>query len=129
MKKIELSGKISWDNGGSYFDKIKLIQPDEYKIDLVGRLNEAIGSYTGTTFGIRYYISDKPCSLLEASVWFLRQMIGDMEADYSAEEYNYSEHTNGVNYNTSLKVCGHDLFSELCKKLGKYLCLEITIHD
>lgn len=42
-------------------------------------------------------------------------------------EYSYSEYTSGVDYDTELKVGGHDLMRELIGQRGKHLWLHLSL--
>ena len=61
MYKITLSGIIEKGYNNS-FHTIKLIQEDGYKIDLVGRFQEAIQSVNNISVQVSYWLSDKRCT-------------------------------------------------------------------
>ena len=123
--KCFLSGVIESGSVFSEWDTIKLVQPNGYRIDLVLRLQEWVGSY-GQKVSIRYWVTDKPVSLDQAPEGFIRSLGGSASVALDSNEYSYSEVTSGVDYDTELKVGGHDLFKELQGKVSKHLWLEIS---
>lgn len=108
-----------------HWNTIKLEQPDGYKIDLLLRLREWADSY-GSKVTVKYWLTDKPMTKEQAQEGFLRTMLGAITADMEANEYGYSEYTSGVDYDTELKVGGHDLMRELLGQQGKHLWLHLS---
>jgi len=123
---LEFVGKIiiNWGAGSDYFDRIWLEGADGYKVDLFGRLNEAIYNY-GNRVAVRYWVSDEPRTKDELITAILERLDGSISIDFDRYEYVYSEWTTDVTYTTTFKVGGHDLFTELKGKEGKYLYLEV----
>lgn len=125
MKTFEISGiiKREWDD----FTKIKLIQSDGLSIDLINRFAEIVESFPNEQYQVSYYIADKKMSKDEIMTGFLYKLDGVIDAEYEKEEYYYSSWTNGVYYNSTLTVGGHDLLGELEEKDGKFIIIEINI--
>lgn len=128
MKTIEISGWIEIGSGGwSGFDTIKLIQEDGFKIDLVSRIKEFVDSF-GATGQVNYWISDKQITKEDAIDSFLKNLYGNINAEYDKREVWYSTLTGGDTfYDTTLKIGGHDLFKELNGKQGKFMIFEMTL--
>src|SRR5690349_6208376 len=124
VKTIELSGiiKKEWDD----WDKIKLVQSDGYKIDLVSRFREAIESYPNKKVQVNYWLSDKPCTKNEMTENFLKKLYGSAEAEYEKNYYRYSSWTSGTDYDTVLSVGGHNLYYELANEDGRFIILELN---
>lgn len=127
MKTITLSGIIKYEY--ETWSKIKLIQEDGYKVDLVSRFKEAIESFDSSGVQVNYWTSEKVCTKNEMLEGWLKKIYGAVEAEYEANEYHYSSWTNGVDYDTELKVGGHDLYNELREYEGKFMILEMNFKD
>lgn len=78
------------------------------------------------TITVRYWITDKQCSRDEAQEAFMKRVFGMAECDF---ESHYSEITGYLWTDEDLKVGGHDLLAELKSHIGKWLILEIDIHQ
>lgn len=130
MKTIELSGviKFEWND----FEKIKLIQEDGYKIDLVGRFKEAIESFPNAKVQVNYYLSEKVCTKKEMVEGFLNsnrpfvdwklvrdKLYGAIAADYEKNDYRYSSWTSG----------GHNMIDELRNEAGKFIIIDINFQS
>ena len=126
---IRLSGIIEIGNTICYkYSTIKLLQEDGYKVDLLLRFIEFTESY-GLKVNVRYWLTDVPTSFDDAQTGFLKSLYGVVNADCCATEYNYSEWTAGMDYDSELNVGGHDLLEELQGHEGKYLLIEIVSTD
>lgn len=75
---------------------------------------------------VRYWITDTETSFDDAKEGAVRTILGAPVADMEANSYSYSEYTYGVDYETELKIGGHDLGNELCGNKGKYAWIEIS---
>jgi hypothetical protein len=130
MKTVELSGVIKFDSGShDDFDKIKLVQKDGYKIDLVSRVAEMIDSF-GQTGQVNYWISEKPKTKEQMIEKFLQSLYGSIEAKYEKTEHYYSTLTGGDTfYETELTIGGHNLHNELQEKDGMYLVIEFSFNQ
>ena len=73
---------------------------------------------------VRYWITDKPCSINEASVAAMMTAMGD--ADVNLQSF-YSEITGYLWTDEDLVVGGHDLLEELKSSAGKWLILEVRV--
>lgn len=124
IKTIELSGiiKFEWND----WNKIKLVQENGYKIDLVSRFQEAIESFPNCKVQVNYYLSDKVCTKNEMLKGFLKKLYGSVEAEYEKNDYCYSSWTSGTDYDTTLKVGGHNLYDELRSEEDKFIILELN---
>jgi hypothetical protein len=127
MKTIQISGIISFEWGD--WNKLKLIQEDGYKIDLVGRFSEVYESFKKQSVQVSYWLSDKPCSKDEITQGFLKHLFGYIDAEYEKNPYAYSSWTSGVDYDTCLKVGGHDLFNELQAENGRFIIIELSFKN
>jgi len=107
------------------YDTVKLIQPSGYEIDLLLRFIEWVGCNDGKV-SVRYWISNHRTTFKEAHDGFVKIICGALDADCEANEYSYSEWTSGIDYDSSLKVGGHDLLAELQAQQGKWLWIELT---
>lgn len=125
MKTIELSGIIKFEHNDNW-ETIKLVQSDGYKIDLVGRFKEAIESFSNCQFNVGYYLSDSVCTKNDIVEGFLKKLFGSAEASFETDSYHYSSMTYGTDYDTNLKIGGHDLFQELRYEQGKFIILELN---
>jgi len=73
MKTITLSGILKYEYEDNWM-KIKMVQDDGYKIDLVGRFNESAESYKNSSVQVSYYLSDKPCTKNEMVEGWLKSI-------------------------------------------------------
>lgn len=123
MKTFDLSGVIhhQYDE----HSRIQLIQPDGSVIDLVNRFGEVYWSVKSRQVQINYWISDEPRTKDQCVEALLRKAFGAIDAGYTEEHGQYSSWTSFDEYNTDLKVGGHDLAAELSGLDGKFLNLEI----
>ena len=80
----------------------------------------------GKQVTVRYWITVKECTKEQAQECFIGKLYGKLEAEYEAR---YSEYTGYLWTDEELKIGGHDLFRELSSNIGKWLILEINIHD
>jgi len=122
---IELSGIIKYDYT-SDFHKIKLIQKDGYKIDLILRFQEACESYRDHKVQVDYWLSDKRCSKNKMIENVLKKLCGAIDANYERNDYQYSSRTSGTDYDETLKIGNHNLYDELRKEDGRFMIIKIT---
>lgn len=127
MKTIELSGIIKFEHDD--WDKLKLVQEDGYKIDLVARFKEAYESFPKQEVQVNYWLSDKPCSKQKMQEAFLMKLCGNINADYEKNDYAYSSLTSGTDYDTTLKIGGHNLYNELRMEEGKFIIIELNFKN
>ena len=159
---MELSGIINCSilNIDIPFEKIKLLQSNNYQIDLINRFEEIKESFgSNSKLQVNYWISnfykinDIYPNLNEYSdltkeekdiknkeifnqnfskelvqeLWLNQLYNGKLITGYEQVKWGYSEWTSGTDYNSYLKIGGHDLFQELSQKQGEFLLLEINI--
>ena len=108
------------------FANLKLRGVDGYRTNLVYRFEELKDSFNNNV-SVSYFITDKECSKEEAMTGFLNKLEGVIESGNHAEEYYYSEYTNGFDYTTTLTVGGHSLYDELRKKVGRFCILTVEV--
>ena len=127
MKTFDFSGFIKFEYDS--FDKIKLVQTDGFKIDLVNRFSEIKDNFPDIKLQVNYWLSDSECTKDKMTENFLRKLFGDLSADYEVNSYCYSSWTSGIDYAIVLSIGGHDLYNELKDKEGKFLIIEINVLD
>jgi hypothetical protein len=81
---------------------------------------------SGHQVSARYYISDTEKDLNQVQVDFIKQLSGEVEAEYLD---HYSEITGYLWTDENLQIGGHDLMAEIKSNAGKYLNLIIDIND
>lgn len=128
MKTITLSGILKYEYDDNWM-RIKLVQDDGYKIDLVGRFNEAAESYKNSSVQVSYYLSDKPCTKNEMIEGWLKSISGSIDAGYTTDSYRYSSWTHGTDYDTNLKIGGHNLYKELRDSEGRFIIIELNFKE
>lgn len=128
MKTIELSGiiELQYCNG---WNKIKLVQKDGYKVDLILRAQEAMESYPEHKVQVSYYISEKPCSKQKVLEQWLNKISGSIEANYEKNDYAYSSWASQIDYDENFMVGNHNIYTEFLSEQGKYLIMEINFID
>lgn len=100
---------------------------DALYIDNTCITQELAEEINGKQVSARYWISkNKINSKEEAQESFFKTLIGVAESEY---ESAYSEVTGYLWTTENLQIGGHDLDSELRDSEGKYILLEIDIHD
>jgi hypothetical protein len=80
----------------------------------------------GKTVSIRYWIADTPGTSDELKMRALFTLYGVADANFGCA---YSEITGYLWTDEEFKVGGHDMVGELSCSVGKYLLLEMVIHD
>ena len=113
------------DDWSDIFRTIKLID-DEKSIDLVKKFR-AIFDLFETEVTVSYFISDTKKTEMEIREGFLKQLVGGITAEYETNSYNYSSWTRGTDYDTYLRIGGHDLFEEFSDYGGKWCVLKISV--
>lgn len=127
MKTIQLQGIIKFEY--NTWNKLKLIQPDGYKIDVVDRFKEAKESFPKSKFQVNYWLFNNPCTKDEILEGFLRKLYGDISADYESNNYCYSSYSSGTYFDTTLQIGGHNLISELSSEQDRFIFIELNIDD
>ena len=124
IKEFTFTGFINIDWSDD-FKTIKLT--DENKsIDLVKKFR-AIFDLFESEVSVSYFISDSKKTEEEIKEGWLKQLFGGITAEYETSSYNYSSYTYGTDYDTYLKIGGHDLFDEFDSFRDKYCVLKINM--
>lgn len=128
MKTIELSGFIKIESCDPW-TRIKLVQEDGYKIDLINRVQEAIENYPKHSIQVSYYLSNKACTINEMIEGWLRKLSGSVKIGYDKNEYSYSSWTSGVDYDTEFIVGKHNIYRELICEQGKFIIIQLNFKE
>ncbi len=123
-KNFVFAGFIKDDWPGN-FRTIKLIDGNT-SVDLVKKFR-AIFDLFETEVTVSYFISDTKKTEIEIREEFLKQLVGGITAEYETNSYHYSSWTNGTDYDTYLKIGGHDLFQEFSDYHGKWCVLKVSV--
>jgi hypothetical protein len=124
IKEFTFKGYINIDWSDD-FKTIKLT--DENKsIDLVKKFRAIFDLYESEV-SVSYFISDSKKTEEEIKEGWLKQLFGGITAEYEASSYNYSSYTYGTDYDTYIKIGGHDLFYEFDSFRDKYCVLKINV--
>lgn len=75
---------------------------------------------------VRYWVANEECSVEQASEHFIGTLMGQADVSYCVR---YSEITGYLWTDDDLKIGGHDLIRELSGYEGRYLILQVEIHD
>lgn len=81
---------------------------------------------SGKQVSVKYFISDSEKTIEELTENFIRLISGDAEAEYSDA---YSEYTGYLWTDEKLYVGGHDLMWELHNNIGRFIYIEIEVHQ
>ena len=125
---VLLSGEIAKGFIFDNYSSVKLIQDNGYKVDLISRFAEIVDSF-GYKLSVRYWITDTKASFSDAVEGNIKQLLGGTVSELEANSYSYSEYTSGVEYDSDLKIGGHDLLKELEGQSGKWLWIMIEPTD
>ena len=124
IKEFTFTGFINIDWSDD-FKTIKLT--DENKsIDLVKKFR-AIFDLFESEVSVSYFISDSKKTEEEIKEGWLKQLFGGITTEYETSSYNYSSYSHGTDYDTYLKIGGHDLFDEFDSFGDKYCVLKINV--
>lgn len=116
----QYSGYISTNNHVEYDDAL-YVSCCDYP------LAEELSSFiSGKQVTARYWITEKEIDKEKVKEEYLKQIFGIGEAEF---EHRYSELTGYLWTDEELNIGGHDLLEELKTHTGKYLILEIEIHE
>lgn len=124
IKEFIFSGFITFSYENE-FSTIKLIDGDN-SINLVKKFR-AIFDLFESEVSVSYFISDTKQTDDEMLEGWLRKLYGEIYADNIVNSYNYSSYTYGTDYDTYLRIGGHDLFHELLEYDKKWCSLKISI--
>lgn len=84
------------------------------------------GEYDKGLITVRYWVSDKEKTKIELQESVLKKYFGALDCEYGD---HYSEITGYLWTDEELKLGGHDLLDELRSHIGKYIYLEIEVHE
>ena len=118
---LELSGWLRMDTYGEADDILYL--SDEPTEPLIERLQEEISEHQ---ISVRYWICDQEETKSSAIEAFLHVLDGVADVKFGSR---YSEATGYLWTDEELMVGGHDLVQELSSATGKFLILEVDIHQ
>ena len=107
-----------------YYGQPVLVDSERNCVCVLFRVQEMVMSGK-KSLTVRYWITDVETSFEDAKEGAVRTMIGAPVAEMEASHYAYSEWTQGVDYETDLKIGGHNLDHELGSNEGKYAWIEI----
>lgn len=124
MKDFVFTGFIKTDWSDD-FKTIKLIDGDN-SVDLV-KTFRAIFDLCESEVTVSYFISDTKKTENEILENWLKKLFGAITAEYETESYHYSSWTHGTDYNTYLKIGGHDLFDEFDSYEDKWCVLKVSV--
>lgn len=102
------------------------LKTENTNIDLVKKFR-AIFDLFESEVSVSYFISDSEQSEIEIKEEYLKRLFGDVTANYETSSYNYSSYTYGTDYDTYLKIGGHDLFQEFEELYGKYCIMKVSV--
>jgi hypothetical protein len=119
MKTIIHRGQIMVGPAGEFDDAV-FIDSDTPLVE------ELMDDVNGKMVSVRYFITDTSQTKSELTESLIKKLYGDAEANYG---HVHSEYTGYLWTNHDLSVGGHDLISEIASYKGKFLHLEIEIHD
>lgn len=124
IKEFTFTGfiKIDWSED---FKTIKLIDGNK-SIDLVKKFRVIFDLFESEV-SVSYFISDEKKTEAEIQEGWLKQMFGGITAEYETSSYNYSSYTYGTDYDTYLKIGGHDLFDEFSELNDKWCVLKVNV--
>lgn len=123
-KVLTYAGQLTLGHGESD-DALKLYNPDVYMPDApLAELLER--DFAGKQVSVRYWITDEQIERDEAQEAFLRTLLGDVDAEFGA---HYSDITGYLWTDEKLNIGGHNLLKELKSHVGKWLILEVEIHE
>ncbi|MNM23084.1 hypothetical protein D3C81_334750 [compost metagenome] len=92
-------------------------------------LAEYMNQFAGKMVTMRYWVNDRELTSVEhATELTLEQVMGAGAVSASCT-HHWSEVTGYLYTTENAQVGGHDLIAELESWVGKYLLLEITVHD
>lgn len=98
-----------------YLSSLRMPLADELKNAISGRL-----------VSVRYWITDKPATKEEATMDFVKLLAGVANCEFGA---HYSEPTGYLWTDESINIGGHGIMDELQSSVGKWLIMEIDVHE
>jgi len=129
-KVYEFCGKIiiDYESINATYQSIYLEQSSGYRINLISRIEELVMNF-GRKIALRYWITNERVSAKELLNYTILLQTGELDISREANDYCYSEYTNGTDYDIHLKIGGHDLHNELLSNNKKYAYIIISFVD
>lgn len=127
-KKI-ISGLLIHTSSGEANDLLGVLPTsgdDAYRAVVFAEHANDIISYGRKNITVRYYISDTQASIADLSDDLAKVLMGLGQSKFGA---HYSEITGYLWTDEDLVVGGHDIVAELKSSIGKWLVMEINIHN
>lgn len=119
MRQLKYIGFIKEVDNGFFDDSIAIGDTED---TLVYTLSDE--GIEGKQVGVRYWLSDKEMTESEIKEQALLSLVGAIGVDTIS---GYSEYT--ILSNDELVIGGHDLLYDLAEHVGKFVLLEIDIHE
>lgn len=124
IKEFTFTGFIEIDYSDDF--RTILLKDEDKSVDLVKKFRAIFDLYESEV-SVSYYISNDKKAESEIQQGWLTQLFGGITAEYKTSSYHYSTYTYGTDYDTYLKIGGHDLFDEFYNYTNKYCVIKITI--
>lgn len=120
MQKLTYKGLVTENTRGEYDDAL-----------FIGEMKEPIAyefkkEIQGKQVSVRYWISNVEKTKEELTKNMIMTMVGAVDADYDDV---YSENTGYLWTEEDINIGGHDLLAELRTNIGKFVYMEIDIHN
>lgn len=111
------------------YNELLLCKETQNRTDAISLFDklDGIKKLFNSTIQISYYVSDKAISLEEIEERIILLTMGFIDSNKEKHNYYYSELTKGTDYDTTLKVGSHDLFSELYDLYNRYVIFKILL--
>lgn len=109
-----------------YIDPLPSVVEKEYDTEPFAEILEE--SISGMQVSVRYWICSGEMNKDQAVSSFMMNTLYGMIAECNYCQF-YSEETGFLWCDEDIKIGGHDLLTELKSFVGKYLILEVDIHD
>lgn len=122
-KQATLTGLISTHDCGESYDILFVSESNPDDAEPFAEMLEFM-HYQNVT--VRYWITNKKCTIEEAQEDFIGAVMGRAEARFCAR---YSEMTGYLWTDEDLKVGGHDLLDRLKRSEGSYLIFQVEVHS
>lgn len=120
MTTLTYNGFIKEDNYGENDDALFIGDSEEPIAEILE--DEIVGKQVSA----RYWIADKETTKEQLQEDFIRTISGIGDAEYTSR---YSDITGYLWTDEELKIGGHDLLEEIRSYLGKFIYLEIDVHN
>lgn len=126
MQTETYSGLVDVRNHGESEDVVFLDDEDSGSVLRDRPLTLLLEDIKGKRVSVRYWVSDRPCTPDDAMAQFVGQLDGVADVSWCVA---YSEITGYLWTTQDLNIGGHDLLEEIESHKGKWLILQIDIHE